>query len=150
MSDKTWTRVPLAALIGLVVGLAIGGGGAGYLWFTHQQELADAQAEQDQLKAAADQALEQHEKALSAAMQEATDLQVRVELSRALDELDRRNFGTAKDALEAAKTAAGKASAEVQEAAKGLANIDLEVTDDTGAQRDAIAATARAVDGALD
>lgn len=145
---SSWMRLPIAFLIGLGLGLGTGGAGAGYVWWNGQQDLAAAQTEIEDVKAASERALQEHTKALDAELQKGVDLSVRIEVARAIAELDRQNFGTAEDHVQAAQGALDKASSDVQEAAKNLGNIKIDA-DTAGGARDTLVALAKSLDAAL-
>lgn len=117
MSDTT-PAVPLVdkakfILGGLVVGLLIGGGGAGYVWWTGQQEVAAVQAkaaddvealetEAAEDLAAAEKVAEQISNKIETLQAREARLSARVEVARARDALDEANYGIVNDHLEKA------------------------------------------------
>lgn len=145
-ASPLWAGIRAGAISAVVAG-ALAGGGA---WYTEHQAGAEKAAElQGQIDS-----LNGVKTALEAKVQSAINdkrlLQVRVDLSRAENELRESNFGVAKKHLDAAR----KHFAEIQpspsaELGAALTGFEVKVTDDLEMQIDKVEGMAEQLDGML-
>ena len=121
-SDTSLPAVPLKARarlvgIGLLVGLVLGAAGSLYVYFEMRGAVSAAEEQVEVQREA------QREQASRNAL-----LTARVGLSRALVELDRRNFGTANEYIEGAADAVQRAEADVLKVdAKALSDMRIDL-----------------------
>lgn len=88
--------------IGLAIGLVIAGGGAGYLWVTGQQEVADLRASAEADMAQAKDEADTLQAALDLQRRRAAVLGSRVEIARARQSLEQMNYGLVTQRLQVA------------------------------------------------
>lgn len=150
MTEKPKVRRGRRLLTGLVAGLVLGGGAGGYAWYTTQQAATALQQEQaDQLDACRQvrKGLEEHAAAASARL---SVLEARVEVARALMELDERNFGSAKKSMAAARAVLAKADLEGKgEVVAAFQEFRLVVGDDLAESRQALLGFSQSLDQLL-
>lgn len=135
---------------GVVLGLVLGGGLGGYAWFNERQTVATTEQEMaaklDVCKAHADDV----EGRLAEAAARTALLEARVEISRAVNELDDENFGQARKSMAAARAAL--ADAEVEGAGELLTSIKefrLDVPGDLAGSRQSAIDYAGEIDALL-
>lgn len=145
-------KVPFMAaakftVIGLLIGGVLGGAGAGYVWWNDQQAIAAANTAKEEGIQAADEALEAERSRMAELETRAARLEARAEVARALDELDRRNFGNVGEHLQAA---AGKLEGDPAKAAAELRGALGQVDIDPGADLETIRTTLRGLAAKVD
>lgn len=88
--------------IGLAIGLAIGGAGTLWVWWTGQAEVRALEDVVETERRSADAAKNEHRAALSAEQTKVAILGARVEIARAIHSLDQLNYGLVGERLRAA------------------------------------------------
>jgi hypothetical protein len=107
MTDETKPGIPLTArlknlFIGGLIGLALGGGWAGYVWWTGGVALTEAQDAHAADLAAAKVAAEALNTELDSERRKVALLGARADVSRAMENLEQQNYGVVSNMLKRA------------------------------------------------
>ena len=107
MSDEKKPGVPLGArlkhlAVGTLMGLAIGGGWAGYVWWTGAQAVTDAQNAHQADLVAAKKAAEGLNESMEQQRRKIAYLGALAEIGRARQALDKQNYGVVSDHMKKA------------------------------------------------
>lgn len=152
MSDPTAPVAPLAVrarfvATGLVIGLALGGVGAGWTWYQGSSALSA-------LEAASTQRQAELETAIDLANGRAAVLRTRVAVAQASAHLALQNFGDADNALKAAMSTLGRVDTKsagvtapaLKTASEALQAVHIDPAGDLAAQSAQLTVAATAVD----
>ncbi len=141
----------LTGLVAALVAGTLGAGVAGGYAFFSERARADQIAGELEGSVAACQSDKEAVEAKVAALEDrAALLEVRVILTRALDDLSSHNFGTAKAKVERARERYAKiAAAPSADIANGLSNLDIRVTADMNEMESAMNQVIGRIDAAL-
>lgn len=130
MGDEKKPGIPLGArlknlFVGGLIGLAIGGGWAGYVWWTGGQALTEAQSAHQADLDAAKAAAESLNAELDKERAKVAHLGALADVSRALQALDQQNYGLVTNHLkQAAQRLEGLAGAEAVAGKLGMVTVD--------------------------
>ncbi|MFT6146292.1 MAG: hypothetical protein ACJAZO_002312 [Myxococcota bacterium] len=130
-----WVNALIGVVIGLALGMTIGTAGAVKLWYDANYLLETTQAQHMTALAAKDAERAEVQAQYDTLQKKAAGMNARIAVSRAVDQLDQRNFGTAQAEIERARELLGQSLPAVSEAGNGLETLDLRVAVDAGAQR---------------
>jgi hypothetical protein len=130
-----WVNALIGVVIGLALGMTIGTAGAVKLWYDANYLLETTQAQHMTALAAKDAERAEVQAQYDMLQKKAAGMNARIAVSRAVDQLDQRNFGTAQAEIERARELLGQSLPAVSEAGNGLETLDLRVAVDAGAQR---------------
>jgi hypothetical protein len=130
-----WVNALIGVVIGLALGMTIGAAGAVKLWYDANHLLETTQAQHMTDMSGKDAELAEMQAEFQTLMKKVSGLDARIAVSRAVDQLDQRNFGTAQAEIERARELLAQALPSVSEAGNGLETVDLRVAVDAGAQR---------------
>lgn len=130
-----WVNALIGVIIGLALGMTIGAAGAVKLWYDANGVLEATQSMHVADLAAKDAELAEMQAQYEELEQKGAGMNARIAVSRAVDQLDQRNFGTAQAEIERARELLGQALPAVATAGNGLESIDLRVAVDAGSQR---------------
>jgi hypothetical protein len=130
-----WVNALIGVVIGLALGMTIGTAGAVKLWYDANYLLETTQAQHMTALAAKDAERADVQAQYDTLQKKAAGMNARIAVSRAVDQLDQRNFGTAQAEIERARELLGQSLPAVSEAGNGLETLDLRVAVDAGAQR---------------
>lgn len=153
MSDAPAPRVPFVkaaqlVIYGLLAGLVVGAGFAGWVWWQGQQQLTE-QLDVNQTQAA------ELNKVRADSEQQAADmarsisrLEARADIARALQELDNRNFGVVGERLSQA-AAHLEGDADAASLVQAIGNVTVAASEDLAGPRARLTDLARQADTLL-
>lgn len=130
-----WVNALIGVIIGLALGMTIGAAGAVKLWYDANSLLEATQAQHMSDLSAKDAELAELQAEYETLQKKAAGMNARIAVSRAVDQLDQRNFGSAQAEIERARELLTQSLPAVAEAGNGLETIDLRVAVDAGTQR---------------
>lgn len=144
-----WVNALIGVVIGLAIGLTIGAAGAFMLKMDADNLLEVRMTEHASVLEAKDAELASIRDEVATLRSKAAGMGARIAVSRAVNQLDQRNFGTAQDELRRAQELIELAPEPVQAAAAGIEAVDLRVAVDAGTQRELLLIIAGRMDAAI-
>jgi hypothetical protein len=103
-----WVNALIGVVIGLALGMTIGTAGAVKLWYDANYLLETTQAQHMTALAAKDAERAEVQAQYDTLQKKAAGMNARIAVSRAVDQLDQRNFGTAQAEIERARELLGQ------------------------------------------